>query len=1780
MVNDIRVKSFGSHQNNFNKILISGSFIIEPLHETLDFWVQEIPLKCEIKFSPYNQIFQTLSMSEGHKDAIFILIRDKDLFHSAGEENFHLFIQYLRSACQSTSSHIFVIHCPDRTANSWGEYLKKEIHSIPGVYYIDLQDWLDRYHVSDFFDPNTEHSAHIPYKPAVYTVLGTIIARMIYTIQSPIIKLIGVDCDNTLWSGVVAEEKISIHKEFQHWLLDLHRKGLVIALFSKNEIEDVHAVFEKNSDMVLQKESVTAWYVNWASKGGNLSHLIRTLNIGSDSVLFLDDNPLECATVSAVLPEVAVVQFEPSIFHHIWDMPIYYKGTAEDSERSNMYKQHLQREDLKQTSKSFSEFIHSLDLRVQINPIRPEEVERVAQLTQRTNQFNASMRRRKSGQIEEFLEEKGNSIYVLHAQDRFGDYGLVGTIFLEDRENSLLVDSYLLSCRVLGRGIEHQMASFIGKLAHGNSVVISYSETKRNRPIKIFLDSLNPSRFNEESYFFESETLAQAVFEPTQLLFSEPLVPDIKTAQPTAINRSNLAKLTTSLKTAEEIRSKMRKNSSAHLDKPKNALEILVVKCMSEVLNIDCIGVKDHFFSLGGDSFDAAVLASRLEEATNKAIDITHIFDDPTAEALSLVIQDLPHVSKLEVKNNSEEIPATSEQLAIWHGMRTAPQPSVYQIPLAYHIQGNLDIERLNFSLNTLRNRYDALQVSFKFRQNALIQTKDEYHSYKLESVGPLKWKFDVMFHHIICDEQSLAIFMQELSDLYNNPSHVFPPVGSYSQYSLNQENRIPYHTLEFWKKELPQSTLPMSPDRKAGYHNIPLAPHLREKILDFIKEHDVTPFALILTVFSVAFRLFSQEDQFLIGIPFSTRKSEKIFGLFVNLLPVNFSFQDEMKFKDLLMSCKKKVSQIFNHRFTPFYRIQEELGSSIHLNVIFSWNRRIGQTPRLNEVEVTRLKALSTFTEFDISFIVEEEEDNYAITIQYASSTYEDWQIKTLGKNFIAVLEKILTQPDLFIDKLTPSFNNEKSKAHANEQKTLIEMIESAAPQLTAIETEELSWTYQTLNEKANQLAHGFIIRGMGSNKGAVVCLEDPIEQIIAALAILKTGGYFIPLDCNDPIEHRKGIIEDVKPFLVIDQISFGPLDNLPKTNPEIAISPNDIAYIIYTSGSTGRPKGVIIEHEGLSHRAIQARHLLNISSSSRILSQASPSFDMHIFEWGFALANGAALCPYRSGINRLWNFMNKMQVSHAILTPGVLSLLPNVSSTHLKYVLVAGEVTPQNLMERWSHQATIVNGYGPTECTIFTHMHVFNRSQSARIIGRSIPGIECSVVDDRGKLVHEGGIGELYIGGIGITRGYVGRETLTDRQFKTGDLVRILPDGLLEYIGRKDDLVKVNGCRVDLHLIENKIMTIPNISEAAVVPIQMNEDKSVLACYYSGNLDHSKTLRKHLRTLVPLYMIPTQYFHMETLPRLLNGKLDREKLKSIKKTNRTDTTSNLSALENELGIIWYKLLGENPRDKEDDFFQMGGDSLRSVQLIIEIEKRWGIEILMPELQEHSSLAELAQILESRQTNQEKQTILPIQTCGNRIPLFLIHPSIGLAECYRPLSDHLQGQPLYGIQNPFIIHRTTRFSTLSEMAIHYSEEIKKAHPVGPYIIGGWSFGGVVALEIAVILKALGESVDRVILLDSYAPEVKLEEFPLLVNSEDLLLESQHNSNLLQRHPPSSYDGMVHLIRASSSTLSNNGWHFLRNLSISEIALAHHEMFDLKHISKMANALECVLCRQ
>lgn len=1598
-------------------VLISGSFIIEPLRKSLDFWAKEIPLAYEISFAPYNHVFQTLIQHKGRDDILILILRSKDL----GEGNYPLFLDYLRRASEGRSSPLFVIYCSE----SDQEFLS-QITEISGVHLIALEAWLKTYQVSKIHNPFTENDSHMPYEPLVYVVLGTVIARILYSLQAPLIKLIAVDGDNTLWSGVLAEEPVEMHTEFQQWLLQRHLDGISIALFSKNEPSDVDLLFETHQDMTLKKEHMTACYINWNDKGSNLSDLTKKMNIGPEAVLFFDDNPLECATVASAIPESVVVQFDKSCFEHLWDIPLFHRRTLEDSARTNYYQQQFSREELKESKNSYSDFFRELNLKVEIHPIHPHEVERVSQLTQRTNQFNASTIRRTPGEILEYLKQENHSIYVVHAEDRFGNYGLVGTFFIENQ----LVDTFLLSCRVLGLGIEYQMASFIGNTFSDSKVIFRYMVTTRNRPIRIFFKTIGV----DDDFSMDSKKLSQVVFEPVQPSFSEALIHDIKQSDSRSLNRSQFAKFTNSLRTAESIQLKMRKNDKSPVVYAETELEKIVSNCIASVLNRECVGIDDHFFGLGGDSFEAAQLTFRLSEATHREVDIVDIFNHPVVRNLAHFIATRP------------DTPASLEQLAIWYGMQAARQRSVYEIQLSYQFEGFIDVEKLNRCIKILQNRYEILNTSFKFPSHNIPIT--DYFSYTLTSS-----KLDLKFHHIICDEASIALFMEELTALYRDENAKLDSLSSYVTYCKKQNRQVPEETRLFWNQELPCKTVPSCQDRTAGHFHVPIPAYIYE----MGKTYETTPFIICLSLFALSYRKIMKNDDFLVAIPFSTRKQECSFGLYVNLLPIRCQLTDAMTFKEIVSDLQAKIAKTSLHRSTPFFQVQE----SQKLNVVFNWNRRIGQTPYFEGAKTTRVQCDAPFVEFDLNFTIEEESDGLEIHVQYAKAAFEEQQIQKM------------------VDFST----------------------------WVAIETEELTLTYKSLHEIVNQYAYFLLDKGLTTQKGAVVCLENNLEQILASLAVLKTGGFFIPLDFKSPSEFRNGLIENISPHLIIDEFPWDQLAKYPNTDPKIKISPTDIAYLIHTSGTTGTPKKVVIQHGDFTHRMRIGAELFQVSPGCKLLSQGSPSFDLHIAEWGLALFNGATLCPYSGTPSQLMPFMKKMKVSHTLLTPGLLSILHPEELPDLKNVMVCGEVTPQPLLEKWQPYVTVFNGYGPTECTIFTHIHRFEPNQSSRIIGRPIPGITCYVADEQGNPVSAGTIGELIID-----------------HFNTKDLVREVPDGLYEYIERKAELVKINGCRLDPYLVANTLMTLPDISEAVVTPY----DNQGLACYYSGTFMESKQLRNELQKRLPSYMIPTHYFHLDELPRQISGKLDKKAL-------TTNTQIKLSA-------FWQELIKKKPQDGQDDFFEMGGDSLQAVHLLIMIWNEWNMEIGMEDLREHSTLSELAQWIDSQKGG--IQTIIPIQKEGNLPPLFLVHPASGFIECYRPLAEYLPDQPIYGVQNPFTVTKS-----IEEMAANYVAEIKKTFPLGPYSLGGWSLGGNIALEMASILCETGEVVNEVILWDSFHPAA-------------LSSEVSHN--------PKVYTGFVHLIRSTTHSLTNNGWNNLPNCFISEVNVEHAEMFDLAHIPQVA----------
>jgi FkbH-like protein len=508
-------------------IAIAATFTAEPLADALAYWMGELGVPSRITFAPYNQVFQQLldpsSLLAGNGRGVnVVLVRFEDWQRfeapatepgEAGvERNVRDLVAALEDAATRSTLPFVVCVCPAAPGTDAGrtalfERMEMLVASaagaIGGVYLVATSELLALYPVREYHDPYGDEVGHVPYTDAFFTALATTIARKIDAIQRAPFKVIVLDCDQTLWKGVCGEDgplgvEVDPPREaLQQFMVAQHEAGMLICLCSKNRAEDVFEVFDRCPGMVLERDHVVAWRINWKPKSENLQSLAQELGLGLDSFILVDDNPVECAEVRANCPQALVLELPqeaedvPRFLRHVWAFD-HVETTEEDRRRAAFYRQNAARERFRADTLTFDDFIDGLDLHVVISEMTPGQLGRVAQLTQRTNQFNATSVRRTEGQVQQ-LARSGAELLTVEVRDRFGDYGIVGVMAYETRPGALWVDTFLLSCRALGRGVEHRMLAGLGQAARSRGlgcVVIPCLPTERNRPLLDFMDDV------------------------------------------------------------------------------------------------------------------------------------------------------------------------------------------------------------------------------------------------------------------------------------------------------------------------------------------------------------------------------------------------------------------------------------------------------------------------------------------------------------------------------------------------------------------------------------------------------------------------------------------------------------------------------------------------------------------------------------------------------------------------------------------------------------------------------------------------------------------------------------------------------------------------------------------------------------------------------------------------------------------------------------------------------------------------------------------------------------------------------------------------------------------------------------------------------------------------------------------------------------------------------------------------------------------------------------------
>jgi len=856
-------------------------------------------------------------------------------------------------------------------------------------------------------------------------------------------------------------------------------------------------------------------------------------------------------------------------------------------------------------------------------------------------------------------------------------------------------------------------------------------------------------------------------------------------------------------------------------------------------------------------------------------------------------------------------------------------------------------------------------------------------------------------------------------------------------------------------------------------------------------------------------------------------------------------------------------------------------------------------------------------------------------------------------------------------LQKILIEFND--TGAPYPKDKTVHQLFEEQVektPDNVAVVFEDKKLTYRELNERANQLAH--TIRKEYRNhwdeevkKDTMIGLyiDRSLDIIVGILGILKSGAAYVPFDTADPEERLKFKINDCGCKMVLT--SSGRTENLvflmetdtlpvaidkywtvigkePKSNPEHINKSTDLAYVIYTSGSTGKPKGVMIEHFSINN-LVKNSNYIDILKTDTIACLASIAFDAVTFEiWG-PLLNGASCVLFTKesvlSEKKIKNEFTDKKVKKAFITTALFNQLTLSANNNplfiLDDILFGGEACNlaniQNFLSK-NNKTRLVHVYGPTEATTFACYCDLKEKivQNCVPIGKALSGNTLYVLDTAFHPVPIGMPGELYIGGDGLARGYLNRPELTKKRFiensfasdedraknrnlriyKTGDLVRWLPDGNLEFLGRNDNQIKIRGYRIELDGIENCMLKIPGIQNSTIIVKTDDYGDKYMVAFYTGRKLRSKDIKNSLKISLPEYMIPAFFMFLETLPINTSGKIDKDSLKEIKLLSEAVSQTEIlphNVVKLRLVKIWISILKDRyMTDHDKSYFDIGGNSMSAVRLVSMINENFGENLLVNWTYKNNTINKQEKYLINKNSALNYQPVINfnINHRASSVPLIFIHPGLGSAELYCPFTSYLnKDQAFYGIESYNFYNTDKPIKTISGLAELYLKHILSFISSKPIAIGGWSIGGNIALEIANQLVEKNIKIHSLYLLDSHflknSEMAKDYRVGLKINNSalynELLKSGKYGKRLLslgrieyeslKAYSPKPYNGKATLFKAKYGfrlkgknpfDKKDNGWsNLIDDLNIKNIEGDHYSIIsDSKQIEEIADAIQ------
>ena len=810
------------------------------------------------------------------------------------------------------------------------------------------------------------------------------------------------------------------------------------------------------------------------------------------------------------------------------------------------------------------------------------------------------------------------------------------------------------------------------------------------------------------------------------------------------------------------------------------------------------------------------------------------------------------------------------------------------------------------------------------------------------------------------------------------------------------------------------------------------------------------------------------------------------------------------------------------------------------------------GESAEGAEPDWTPVPVRTGTAKVDLALSFVERSGQLAVTLDYDADLFDRSTIGRFGRHLRTLLDGIAAEPRRRLsgvpmlspreeEQLLLEWNGERAEVPwVPVHRQFVERA-GCAPETPAAVIGDEVIPYGELEARSARLARRLRAEGVGPECRVALLAGRSPELLAGMLGILRAGGAYVPLDPSAPgervahvlrdsgarvllvQEHLRDLVSgfDGRVLSLADEPAAGP--PLPEPDPEVA--PDALAYVIYTSGSTGTPKGVMVPHGALENLVRAEVDLHGFGPSTRLFSALPVSFDASVGDVFPVLACGGALVWHPAAAELSAGEMLRYVRRHGVDSAGLpvalwsywldgLEAEPgDVGSGLPATTRVGGESLPLERARAWLRlaggHARLFNHYGPTETTVAATAHLADdvgarTTVSGSVpIGRPLPNTAAYVVDSHLRPVPVGVAGELYVGGAQVARGYQGRPDLTAerflpdpfrgspgaRMYRTGDRARRLPDGVLEFLGRTDTQVKIRGFRVEPGEVEAALRAHPGVRDAAVVAGKGPDGASRLVGYVArdgGGADTS-ALRAHLRGRLPDYMVPSVLVVLPSLPLTSHGKVDRRALPEPPEERRGEFRAPRTPLEEALAAVWGEVLGVDRVGIHDDFFDLGGHSLAASKVVARIRERLGHEVSLAELFRSATVERLALRLDGGSAAELPPSIVRLRD-GAGTPFFCVHAAGGMALAYLRLARRLDDRPVYGLQARGLAPGEAPIRSVEEMAARYVEAVRAVQPRGPYLLGGWSVGGVVAFEMARRLEADGEEVALLALIDSWAP--------------------------------------------------------------------------------------------